>query len=376
MKILTVNYQLTLYYQKTDNMNHLTERERIEILMIIGYGDRKRSHQEACAVFNDTHLDRNPISKSTVTKTLKRFNQTGSVKNQPKLGRPRTCTNEENSLNILLDIVENPQTSVLQVALNHDMSRKSVQNILKRAKYHPYKIHLVHELNEDDFDRRLQFCETMMTMIDANENFVKRIVFSDEATFQLNGVVNRHNCRYWSDSNPHWMATVHTQHPQKVNVWAGIIGHNIIGPFFINGNLTAEKYLQLLRENIVPQIIHLFPNNNNQVWFQQDGAPPHYGREVRNYLNDTFPQKWIGRRGTIEWPARSPDLNPLDFFLWGYLKSRVYINKPESLDELKLRIETEIRNIPQNWLNNTIDGFIHRLHYCQEVNGEQFEHLL
>jgi hypothetical protein len=45
---------------------------------------------------------------------------------------------------------------VLQVALNTEIFRRSVQNILKQAKYHPYKIHLVHEFNEDDFDRRLE----------------------------------------------------------------------------------------------------------------------------------------------------------------------------------------------------------------------------
>jgi hypothetical protein len=52
--------------------------------------------------------------------------------------------------------------------------------------------------------------------------------------------------------------------------------------------------------------------------------------------------------------------------------------EPESLDYLKLRIETEIRNtrIPQHWLTNTIEGFTHRLHYCQEVIGEQFQHVL
>jgi Fe2+ or Zn2+ uptake regulation protein len=83
-------------------MNHLTEKERIEILMITGYGDRKRSHQEACPLFNETHPNRNPISKSTVTKTLKRFNETGSVTNRLKVGRPRICTNEDNSFNILL----------------------------------------------------------------------------------------------------------------------------------------------------------------------------------------------------------------------------------------------------------------------------------
>ncbi|EFN87845.1 hypothetical protein EAI_10117, partial [Harpegnathos saltator] len=73
--------------------------------------------------------------------------------------------------------------------------------------------------------------------------------------------------------------------------------------------------------------------NFDDVWFQQDGAQPHYGRIVRNYLNDTFLNRWIGRRGTIEWPPRSPDIAPLDFFLWGTIKNKVYFTKPRNLDE-------------------------------------------
>jgi hypothetical protein len=52
-------------------MNHFTERKRIEIIMIIGYGGRKRSHREACALFKETHPDKNRISKLTVTSPLK-----------------------------------------------------------------------------------------------------------------------------------------------------------------------------------------------------------------------------------------------------------------------------------------------------------------
>ena len=76
---------------------------------------------------------------------------------------------------------------------------------------------LVHELNEDDFDRRLEFCEKMMNRIDNDPDFLFNIVFSDEATFQLSGECNRQNCRYWSDTNPFWMRESKTQYPQKPN---------------------------------------------------------------------------------------------------------------------------------------------------------------
>ena len=55
----------------------------------------------------------------------------------------------------------------------------------------------------------------------------------------------------------------------------------------------------------------------DESYFQQDGAPPHYHRDVRAHLDVAFPDTWIGRRGTIEYPARSPDLKPMDFFFVG-----------------------------------------------------------
>ena len=129
-----------------------------------------------------------------------------------------------------------------QLAPNHNVSRKTIQTtIMKKEKFHPYKIHLVQELNEDDFDRRVEFTEIIMNRIQQDGNFINRILFSDESTFCLNGHVNRHNCRYWSDTNPYWMEQIHTQRPEKLNVWCGIIGYHVIGPFFINGNLNSEE---------------------------------------------------------------------------------------------------------------------------------------
>jgi len=107
----------------------------------------------------------------------------------------------------------------------------------------------------------------------------------------------------------------HTQRPQKLNVWADFYDNQVVGPFFINENLNSETYLQLLTDLIVPSIQEIVGDNFDDVWFQQDGALPHYGRIVRNYLNDTFPNRWISRRGTIELPPRLPDIAPLDFFL-------------------------------------------------------------
>jgi hypothetical protein len=67
-------------------------------------------------------------------------------------------------------------------------------------------------------------------------------------------------------------------------VWAGILNNALIGPFFIDGNLTAAKYEDMLRHEIVPTIQVIVEDNFENTWFQQDGAAPHYGRSVRHYL--------------------------------------------------------------------------------------------
>ena len=60
------------------------------------------------------------------------------------------------------------------------------------------------------------------------------------------------------------------------------------------------------------------------MYFQHDGAPPHSSREVRNFLNYRFPGRWIRRGGLHNWPARSPDLSPLDYCVLGWMKELVY----------------------------------------------------
>ena len=86
------------------------------------------------------------------------------------------------------------------------------------------------------------------------------------------------------------------------------------------------------------------------IIFQQDGAPSHWGLHVREFLNETFPNRWIGRDGPIPWPPRSPDITPLDFFLWGYVKDIVYKTKVRDIDDLKQRIFNAMTTIDEAML--------------------------
>ncbi|EFN63727.1 hypothetical protein EAG_00069, partial [Camponotus floridanus] len=74
-------------------------------------------------------------------------------------------------------------------------------------------------------------------------------------------------------------------------------------------------------EESLPELLEDVPlATRNAMWFMHDGAPAHFSRIAREFLTATYGDRWIGRGGSHLWPARSPDLNPLDYFLWGYLK--------------------------------------------------------
>jgi hypothetical protein len=101
------------------------------------------------------------------------------------------------------------------------------------------------------------------------------------------------------------------------------------GKVNILGGHTGRHYLEFL-QNEKPQILQLEDvplATRIAVYFQRDGAPPHYTRLVTQHLNDIFLTRWIGRGSTINWPTGSPDLTPLDFCLWAWMKNEMYKRK-------------------------------------------------
>jgi len=109
--------------------------------------------------------------------------------------------------------------------------------------------------------------------------------------------------------------------------------------------------------------------NNQNVWFQQDGATVHTARAAMAVVRAMFPDRPISRCGDVPWPPRSTDLSMCDFILWGYLKSRVYEGKPGTLKELKGAIRKQIGMINQELMERVEANFRERLQICILQNG-------
>ncbi|GFX67434.1 DDE_3 domain-containing protein [Trichonephila clavipes] len=173
-------------------------------------------------------------------------------------------------------------------------------------------------IHQNDHQARRRFVEWAQNEIAVVPDFHKRILFSDEAHFWLNGYVNKQNCRIWSEANP--QVYVETPlHPEKLTVWCALWAGGIIGRYFFkndegyNVTVNGDRYRAMITNFYIPEL-----NNHDvqELWFQQDGATCHTARATIDLLKDTFGDRLISRFGPVNWPPRSCDLTPLDYFLW------------------------------------------------------------
>ncbi|KAJ8944638.1 hypothetical protein NQ318_004728 [Aromia moschata] len=182
---------------------------KITIMQMIGYGDRTRREAEVVRLFQEKYPELPPISQGTVSKIEKQFRERGHVRQLKK--NPPNKLSDDQKLDVMLMLGENPHTSSRQTDSALNISHSSILRVLSENQMHPYKLVPTNELAEDDCDRRILFCEKIVQMIDDNTLQIENVLFSDESTFTLYGHVKRQSCRYWSRENPHWMRELHTK---------------------------------------------------------------------------------------------------------------------------------------------------------------------
>ncbi|GFT91462.1 uncharacterized protein TNCV_4286131 [Trichonephila clavipes] len=142
-------------------------------------------------------------------------------------------------------------------------------------------------------------------------------------------------------------------------------GHNVT----VNG----DRYRAMITNFFIPEL-----NNHDvqELWFQQDGATCHTARATIHLLKDTFGDRLISRFGPVNWPPRSCDLTPLDYFLWGYVKSLVYADKPQTLDHLEDNIRRVIADIRPQMLEKVIENWTSRLDYIRASRGSHIPEII
>ena len=212
-------------------------------------------------------------------------------------------------------------TSLRNAEAQLQIPRSTIQRILKQLlSWYPYKIQTLQALSSIDRQRRLQFAQHVLSQPCGASEYLSKIVFSDECIFRVNGYVNKQNIRIWAKERPSQVNQVPLNSP-GVMVWCAISKTKIIGLYFFKSvTVNGSTYRNMLIQYAFPNFARL----REDYIFMQDGASPHYAIPVQNYLNNKRRNNCIGRGGPVNWPARSPDLTPCDFFMWGHVKAKVF----------------------------------------------------
>jgi hypothetical protein len=295
---------------------------------------------------------------------------TGSLHDLPRSGRNKLPRNLE-ALNASLQAF--PTKSVRKRSAQLQIPRSSLHTVLRKTiKVKPWRPTHVQFLTEADHASRVAACQALLNRYPSVAE-QQLLFFSDECAVYCDAKAK--NVVWWSKENPFFTDQVR-QHPASVMIWGAISRNYLIGPFFLDGHVTAALYIQLLQRQFVPAIRNL-PCDNLRLaaHLQQDGAPAHTALSTRTFLNNMFPNCWVGKFGPVPWPARSPDLTTCDNALWGIVKAHVLAGNAVTVNDIKVLVREAFVTIndDKQLLRKMSDRTWRRLQLCVDKNGLQVD---
>ena len=264
--------------------------------------------------------DREAPTKMNIWKNVRKYGEHGTSlnRNEHNSGRRRTGRTVQN-INVVQEALEQNPTGISCRRNGLGLPSACFNRIVRLdLNWHPYRIQITHELKREYYARRTRFCEWFRGQL-RNPRFLANLIISDEANFNLNGRVTTQNVRTYAPrgNRPEFTHQV-SESREKRTVWMGLCGNGtVLGPFIIDGNVNGMVYLEMLNEQVLPELLNFFNDQFVQgrfqrLWWAQDGVLPHLTVDVSEFLTEFFGRKIIAIDHPIEWPPRSPDLTPCD----------------------------------------------------------------
>ena len=333
---------------------------------------------------------KNILSKKVFYGWVKSFREYGTLIKRNSFARGRSSYPKRKRTDVLVHAVQESVQGQPKLSVRRRRSVLSFQGnvlsygtlltILKEdLSMHPYRIQLKHKITPQNQTARVRMCRWFQQRIEEEPDWLDNVWFSDESHFHLSGNINSKSCIFWGTSPPDEVYEI-PLHSPKSTAFVAMSSKGLVGPFWFESQdgetetVNKERYVDVLRQ-FLTELRARQGVNLRQSSFQQDGATPHTSNLALTFLRDVFGDRLISKRALHEWAPYSPDLNPLDFFLWGYLKDRVYANTPTTLEELKTSVERHTQEIPLQMCQIVIANFKRRLTACIRQKGAHFEHV-
>jgi transposase len=322
-------------------------------------------------IFHRINDDR--FSRRFIERTVKRFRETGNVDDRKRSGRRRSVRTPARIKAVAARVRRNPRRSPQKLADQMDLSYSTARRILvEDLGLTPFKRRKAHGLTKQQRGARLERSKALLQRYDFGD--VERIVFSDEKVFVVEERLNPQNDRVYAtalEDIPEGVRTVSRfQKPGSVMVWGAVSSQGKLPLVFVDpGTKVNSKYYRdsILEGHLKPEAQRLFGGGH---WtFQQDSAPAHGAKITQDWCRAHTPD-FIS---SSEWPPSSPDLNPLDYAIWGVLVARVNAVQHRSIDSLKKTLLAEWQKLPMDTIRNSIAAWRNRLKAVVKQRGGRFE---
>lgn len=304
------------------------------------------------------------VHRATIKRVVERFLQTGRYTRRAGCGRRRKTTAVDDRFLQVTSLRDRHLTSVqarnqLQEVRGRNVSVWTVRRRLKEFGLKACRPATGPKLLRRHRVARLQFATEHLNW---NLQQWQNVLFTDESRFCLHSPDGRK--RVWRRAGERFAECTFSPRLShgggSVMVWGGITREARTDLVVVAGSLTAHRYIdEILADHVIPFSVIV----GNDFILMQDNARPHTARRVTQYLAEV-------EINTMNWPACSPDLNPIEH-VWDMLGKRVKEREvaPATVDELRLALQEEWQNIPQDAIRNLIDSMDRRMQAVIRARG-------
>lgn len=321
---------------KNNGFRNVEERNRF----IIEKQEEGLSDEEIAALVN--------LSVRQIRNIYKAVKCNGRFGRKKGSGR-RKAISKGQAISMKNDLRHNPFKSLRDIKRQRKISAstKTMSRYLRRTGWSRKKASKIPKLDTEHKDLRFEWAKN-------HENYDwSNVIFSDECSFFLGERI------YGWAKKEERITQESLSHNPKIQVWGSMYVGGILSYEIFEGTMTGTKYLQMLKENLVP----IAEAELGEDWvFQQDNAGAHTEKNVKKFLQNEVPE-------CLAWPSRSPDINPMEN-IWGRVKQNVYSHNPANIEELQNYIEQEMDNIPENYCQNLISSMDNRVKMLIEKEGD------
>lgn len=298
------------------------------------------------------------INERTIQRYYKKFLAQTPLSEIRKPGRPPKFSKDLNrKLGKIVKENNSLSTKSISKFLNEtkklNISARTVNRRLNQIGHSKMKPRFVPKLNKNQKNQRVLFGRKHR-----NQNW-NSVIFSDESMFQLD-----HNSHMVWAKNRASANVPKSKYSKKVMIWGAFSAKGKSKLFFVDKTLNSEGYQRILKSHVLPYVRKYF--KKSEYIFQQDNAPCHNSASTKAFMR----QKGIN---TMEWPANSADLNPIEN-IWGIMKVKISQRNPKNVEELKQFIQEEWNNINPTTIKNLINSKKNRVKEVIEKKGEKINY--